>query len=78
MKNFLSACKKKALSSAVAVGICFSSLFLPKNAEAVEQFNIDWDGKTLFNVKYYGASDYTESRAVFLVATVSNMIYQAN
>ena len=38
---------------------------MPKNAEASEQFNIDWDGKTLFNVKYYGASDYTDARAGF-------------
>ena len=64
MKDFLSAKKKKAIISAVAAGICFSG-FLPKNAEAVEQFNIDWDGKNIFNVKYYGLSDYTDSRASF-------------
>ena len=64
MKDFLSAKKKKAIISAVAAGICFSG-FLPKNAEAVEQFNIDWDGKNIFNVKYYGLSDYTASRASF-------------
>ena len=61
MKKFLSARKKKAIISAVAAGICFSG----GNVEAVEQFNIDWDGKTLFNVKYYGASDYTDSRGNF-------------
>ena len=65
MKNFLSSKKKKALISSVAAGICFSGIFLPESAEAVEQFNIDWGGKTLFNVKYYGASDYTDSRAAF-------------
>ena len=37
---------------------------MPESAEAVEQFNIDWDGKPLFNVKYYGASDYTATRAI--------------
>lgn len=60
MKNFLSARKKKAIIVAVAAGICFSG-----SAEAVEQVNIGWDGKTLFNIKYYGASDYTDSRAAF-------------
>lgn len=60
MKNFLSARKKKTIVAAVAAGICFSG-----SAEAVEQFNIDWDGKTIFNIKYYGASDYTDSRAAF-------------
>ena len=58
MKKFFSSRKKKAIISAVAAGICFSS-----NVEASEQFNIDWDGKNIFNVKYYGASDYNASRA---------------
>ena len=61
MKKFLSARKKKAILSAVAAGICFSG----GNVEAVEQVNIDWNGKTLFNVKYYGASDYTDARGNF-------------
>ena len=65
MTKFFSAIKKKALISAVAAGICFSGIFLPESAEAVEQFNIDWNGKTIFNIKYYGASDYTDSRAAF-------------
>ena len=60
MKKFLSARKKKAIIATVAAGICLSGV----NAEAVEQFNIDWDGKTIFNVKYYGASDYTAKRAM--------------
>ncbi|MBQ7630258.1 MAG: hypothetical protein IJS81_08625, partial [Selenomonadaceae bacterium] len=49
----------------MAAGICVSGTVLPQPAEAVEQFNIDWDGKTLFNVKYYGLSDYTDTRAAF-------------
>ena len=68
MKNFLSARKKKSLISAITAGICFSGIFLPENAEAVEQVTIDWDGKPIFNIKYYGASDYTESRASFFQA----------
>lgn len=38
---------------------------LPQSAKAGEQFDIGWDGKTLFNIKYYGASDYTEERSGF-------------
>ncbi|MBQ1460949.1 MAG: hypothetical protein IIZ16_02850, partial [Selenomonas sp.] len=65
MKKLLSARKKKAILYAVAAGICVSGAVLPQPAEAVEQFNIDWDGKTVFNVKYYGQSDYTARRASF-------------
>ena len=65
MKKLLSARKKKAILYAVAAGICVSGAVLPQPAEAVEQFNIDWDGKTLFNIKYYGSSDYTARRASF-------------
>ncbi|MBR4014918.1 MAG: hypothetical protein IKI88_01775, partial [Anaerotignum sp.] len=65
MKKLLSARKKKAILYAVAAGICVSGAVLPQPAEAVEQFNIDWDGKTLFNKKYYGSSDYTPKRASF-------------
>ena len=65
MKKLLSASKKKAILYAVAAGICVSGAVLPQPAEAVEQFNIDWDGKTLFNIKYYGSSDYTARRASF-------------
>lgn len=65
MKKLLSARKKKAILFAVAAGICVSGAVLPQPAEAVEQFNIDWDGKTVFNIKYYGSSDYTERRASF-------------
>lgn len=65
MKKLLSARKKKAILFAVAAGICVSGAVLPQPAEAVEQFNIDWDGKTLFNIKYYGSSDYTARRASF-------------
>ncbi len=63
MKKLLSASKKKAILFAVAAGICVSGAVLPQPAEAVEQFDIGWDGKTLFNVKYYGASDYNATRA---------------
>ena len=65
MKKLLSARKKKAILFAVAAGICVSGTVLPQPAEAVEQFNIDWDGKTLFNIKYYGSGDYTARRASF-------------
>lgn len=65
MKIFLSARKKKAIISALAAGMCVSGLFMPQSAEAAEQFDIGWDGKTLFNIKYYGASDYTEERSRF-------------
>ena len=65
VKSLLSARKKKAILYAVAAGICVSGAVLPQPAEAVEQFNIDWDGKTLFNIKYYGSSDYTARRASF-------------
>ncbi|SFH80496.1 Uncharacterized conserved protein, contains a C-terminal beta-barrel porin domain [Selenomonas ruminantium] len=65
MKKLLSARKKKAILYAVAAGICVSEAVLPQPAEAVEPFNIDWDGKTVFNVKYYGQSDYTARRASF-------------
>ena len=65
MKKLLSARKKKAILYAVAAGICVSGAVLPQPAEAVEQFNIDWDGKTVFNIKYYGSSDYTARRASF-------------
>ena len=68
MKKFLSARKRKAIISAVAAGICLSG----GNAEAVEQFNIDWDGKNIFNVKYYGASDYTATRAMLFQDGVEN------
>ncbi len=68
MKKFLSARKKKAIIATVAAGICLSG----GNAEAVEQFNIDWDGKTIFNVKYYGASDYTAKRAMLFNDGVKN------
>ena len=71
MKKFFSNRKKKAIISAVAAGICFSG-----NAEAVEQFNIDWDGKTLFNVKYYGASDYNATRAIiFKGSGTAGLVY---
>ena len=65
MKSFLSAKKKKAILSAIAAGMCASGLLMPQNAEAVEQFDIGWDGKTLFNIQYYGASDKNESRDKF-------------
>ena len=65
MKKNLSARKKKAILSAMVAGFCFSGPVLPQTAEAVEQFNIGWDGKTVFNVKYYGQSDYTARRASF-------------
>ncbi|MBQ3646793.1 MAG: autotransporter domain-containing protein [Synergistaceae bacterium] len=64
MKKLLSAMKKKAILYAVAAGICVSGTVLPQPAEAVEQFDIDWDGKNIFNVKYYGASDYNATREV--------------
>ena len=51
MKSFLPAKKKKAILSAIAAGMCASGLLMPQNAEAVEQFDIGWDGKTLFNIK---------------------------
>ena len=76
MKNFLSSKKKKSLISAVTAGICFSGIFLPESAEAVEQFNIDWGGKTLFNVKYYGASDYNATRAGFFIGnSTAGLVY---
>ena len=56
-KRMVSARKKKAILYAVAAGICVSGAVLPQPAEAVEQFDIGWDGKTLFNVKYYGMGD---------------------
>ena len=64
MKKLLSARKKKAILYAVAAGICVSGAVLPQPAEAVEQFDIGWDGKTLFNVKYYGVGDRNETRAM--------------
>ena len=51
MKKLLSASKKKAILYAVAAGICVSGTVLPQPAEAMEQFDIDWDGKNIFNVK---------------------------
>ncbi|WP_026767672.1 autotransporter outer membrane beta-barrel domain-containing protein [Selenomonas ruminantium] len=63
MKKLLSARKKKAIIYAVAAGICVSGTVLPQPAEAAEQFDIGWDGKTLFNVKYYGVGDYNAARA---------------
>ena len=65
MKNLLSARRKKAILSAIAAGFCFGNVFLPKNAEAMEQFNIGWDDKDLFDVQYYGASDRDETRESF-------------
>ena len=50
MKKFLSAKKKKSLIAAITAGICFSGIFLPESAEAVDQVTIDWDGKPIFNV----------------------------
>ena len=65
MKSFLPARKKKAILSAIAAGMCVSGLLMPQNAEAMEQFYIDWGGKTIFDVTYYGASDYSKKRAGF-------------
>ncbi len=48
---------------------------MPENVEAVEQVYIDWKGKPLFNVKYYGASDYTESRAGFFISQTAGLNY---
>jgi len=76
MKKLLSARKKKAILYAVAAGICVSGTVLPQPAEAVEQFDIDWDGKNIFNVKYYGASDYTDARAGFFIGnSTAGLVY---
>ena len=53
-KRMVSARKKKAILSAVAAGVWFSGLFLPQTAGAVDQVTIGWDGKAVFDVKYYG------------------------
>lgn len=64
-KRRVSTRKKKAILSAVAAGVWFSGLFLPQTAGAVDQVTIGWDGKAVFDVKYYGASDSTKDRADF-------------
>ncbi|WP_029544661.1 autotransporter domain-containing protein [Selenomonas sp. AB3002] len=67
MKSFLPARKKKAILSTVLAGISVCGVTLPQTAEAMEEFDIGWDGKTLFNIQYYGASDKNEARDKFFV-----------
>ena len=51
MKNFISQKKKTAILAAVA---CLS---FTDTAAAMQEYNIDWNGKNIFRVQYYGEDD---------------------
>lgn len=57
MKNFLSKKKKALISAVVALGFSFFSF----QADAMEQFFIESDGKKIFDVQYYGIEDKNEN-----------------
>ena len=54
MKNFLSTKKKSKILAAIIAGTCFS---FSNSAAAMDEYNIDWEGKNLFKIQYYGEDD---------------------
>ena len=62
MKKYLSKNKKAKILAAVIGG---SVILSANTAAAMEEYNIDWNGKNIFRVQYYGADDSTKARNFF-------------